>query len=856
MEPLPLMETVSYLSKASIFSSLSEEDLRRLSDLLIPKEFPKGEIVIHQGDFGDALYLIYRGEVDVILRNQERAESVVGKLKEGDFFGEMALLTGSPRSASVRARSDCIFLVLFKEDFDTFLQDHPHLALLFSRILAERINTTNLRYAREVGREEQLRKLLRQEEEEHLTRLIGKTKQFQTIEKKIEEYAQSDQTLLVVGPEGAATEDVARLIHLKGARRDGPLIVVDVGGGNEWKTYYGRIQPSMKGGDESTHLFEEFQISTLFGHEQGSIAGAEASRLGAFELADGGAVVLKNIDRLSPGARERLLFYLFEKRFYRLGGRDGVPADVRVIATLSTSLPTEEMKGFFHGKVPVLFWENRIDLPPLVLRRRDIPIMAEAFLEKGVRLTGKTIKTISPAAMNILVRYSWPGNDRELESVIDRGVLVCEGDILLPEHIFLGLTPYADKGRVNLLRVEAIKRTFSNLGLRAKVQALTVFITLGAIGLTLFGSRDASTNLGMGIIWYFWWPYLLLSFIFLGRIYCSICPIDGVTRLVRKIGSLNRPEPRIFNRIGVGAAALLTLGLLWSEYFFHVKEIPARTPIVLGAIIGSAVVANLIFRREVWCHFLCPMGFFSGICSCLATVELRANNTVCSSQCRSTFCYKGDDKQAGCPMRLFPVSLTSNQMCKMCGTCAHNCPYNSVHLDLRWPGSEIWENREPDLVTSLSVPALLAILFPLFLLESARIGGNGQLPLTPLFWLSAVGGIALFAGACFTDGKSRFRERASAYGYAYLPLAFAGHLAFLFPSFIKGCDWVMTLFSSGANLLAATSLWPQRLFIALGMLWSEWAIWKLSSRQGLKPSVVHATLIIVLGVALILIVRR
>src|SRR4030067_3875353 len=118
-------ETISFLNKARIFSSLEEEDLKCLASLLKTTESSAGKIVIHQGDFGDSIYFICQGSVDIFVLNQEGAENIIGHLKAGDFFGEMALLTGSPRSASVRVTDDALFLVLHKNDFDAFLKEHP-----------------------------------------------------------------------------------------------------------------------------------------------------------------------------------------------------------------------------------------------------------------------------------------------------------------------------------------------------------------------------------------------------------------------------------------------------------------------------------------------------------------------------------------------------------------------------------------------------------------------------------------------------------------------------------------------------------------------------------------------------------
>ena len=259
-------ETVSILKNAEMFSSLSNDDLKRLAGLLRVKQGRQKEVIIHQGDFGDSMYFICRGEVEASVKNQEGAESTVARLGKGDFFGEMALLTGSPRSASVTVQKDALLLTLPKADFDDFVKDHPHLAIVFSKLLAERIRTTNQRYLHQLTREEELKKLLIRREEEHGTRLIGRTKQFQNIERRIEELSNSDEPVILMGPEGTAAEDVARLIHLKGHRHDGPFLVVDVGGGDEWRAYSERAKARLQGVEREDGLFEEFQMSTIFGY--------------------------------------------------------------------------------------------------------------------------------------------------------------------------------------------------------------------------------------------------------------------------------------------------------------------------------------------------------------------------------------------------------------------------------------------------------------------------------------------------------------------------------------------------------------------------------------------------------------
>jgi len=205
-------------------------------------------------------------------------------------------------------------------------------------------------------------------------------------------------------------------------------------------------------------------------------------------------------------------------------------------------------------------------------------------------------------------------------------------------------------------------------------------------------------------------------------------------------------------------------------------------------------------------------------------------------------------------MKLFPVSLTSNQFCKMCGTCARNCPYHSIHLDLRWPGAEIWENKEPNPITSLSIPAFLGILFPLFINEKFQTDAAVGLYFTLLYLASVLGAVGLFMAASLSQGSSNFKSQMRVYGFSYLPLAFAGHLALLLPYLVSGLARLMSFSLPGEFYHDPTFPWPQRLTVALGMLWSGWALKKLSSARPLIVSLVHGTLIALFGLALIVLI--
>ena len=207
---------------------------------------------------------------------------------------------------------------------------------------------------------------------------------------------------------------------------------------------------------------------------------------------------------------------------------------------------------------------------------------------------------------------------------------------------------------------------------------------------------------------------------------------------------------------------------------------------------------------------------------------------------------KGDEKNAGCPMGLFPVAIISNQFCKMCGTCVNNCQYKSVHLDLRWPGAEIWENKEPNTVTSVSILALLGAVYPLILHHNHKIPGNPWFLFTLWFVLSAAFSLALFTGASFVKGRKSFKDILNSYGFVYLPLTFAGHIAFQVPFMEEGLRWIAGSITGGGSH-ASIPLLVQRILVGIGSIWSLWTLTKLFKREDWLVTVVQGMLLLIFG---------
>jgi transcriptional regulator with GAF, ATPase, and Fis domain len=177
--------------------------------------------------------------------------------------------------------------------------------------------------------------------------------------------------------------------------------------------------------------------SELFGHEKGAFTGAHQAKPGKFELAEGGSVFLDEISEVSPDIQVKLLRFLQEREFERVGGIQTTRADVRVIAATNRDLSAAMSEGGFRQDLYYRLRVVTIELPPLRDRREDIPLLVKFFLEKIRREMGRSVDVVPTAAMDLIHDHPWPGNVRELENALRRAALLSPGNVLLPEALQL-----------------------------------------------------------------------------------------------------------------------------------------------------------------------------------------------------------------------------------------------------------------------------------------------------------------------------------------------------------------------------------------------------------------------------------
>lgn len=245
---------------------------------------------------------------------------------------------------------------------------------------------------------------------------VGTSNAIKNIYDLIEKVADTDGTVLISGASGTGKELIARAIHYNSSRCDRPLVVINCGA-----------------------IPEELLESELFGHEKGAFTGAYKSRIGRFEMANGGTIFLDEIGEMSPALQVKLLRVLQEKKFERVGGTKTIHVDVRIIAATNKNLTTAINKGKFREDLYYRLNVIPMKVPPLKQRKSDIPLLIDHFLKKFQKGAKKKITGFSPEVMDAMLKYDWPGNVRELENVIKRLTILCDDEVVtvddLPEHI-------------------------------------------------------------------------------------------------------------------------------------------------------------------------------------------------------------------------------------------------------------------------------------------------------------------------------------------------------------------------------------------------------------------------------------
>jgi putative PEP-CTERM system response regulator len=314
-------------------------------------------------------------------------------------------------------------------DYITKPFDLDELRLIVGRALSNQALQKEIRYLRE-----------RMDEQFDYGKMIGKSRGMQEIFQFIAQVSPSRSTVLVMGESGTGKELVSRAIHYQSPRKHGPFVTINCAA-----------------------IPENLIESELFGHEKGSFTNAIERKLGRCEIAHQGTLFLDEIGELSLVTQAKILRFLEEKEFTRVGGAKTIKVDVRLIAATNKDLIQQIRKGEFREDLYYRINVVPIVIPPLRERREDISLLVEHFLRRYNHENNKKVRGISEEAMESLLRYEWPGNVRELENIIERTVALTRQEWIQPSDLPFSFSPSSNsnglkesilKGNVSLVEAE------------------------------------------------------------------------------------------------------------------------------------------------------------------------------------------------------------------------------------------------------------------------------------------------------------------------------------------------------------------------------------------------------------------
>lgn len=272
--------------------------------------------------------------------------------------------------------------------------------------------------------------------------VIGDSPKMREVMQVAQAVARTDATVLIYGESGTGKELLARSIHFQSDRKDNPFVVVNCGA-----------------------ITETLLESELFGHEKGAFTGAHARKLGKFELADGGSIFLDEVGEMSPAMQVKLLRVLQDRTFERVGGTVAITVNVRVIAATNRDLKKMVREGTFREDLYYRLNVIPLELPPLRERKEDLPALCDFLIAKHCRRLHKTIRGVSPQAMRLLKRYSWPGNIRELDNVIERAIILSQDEVLGVEDLRIFEAPLKENWKtLQEVEKEYIERVLEYTG--------------------------------------------------------------------------------------------------------------------------------------------------------------------------------------------------------------------------------------------------------------------------------------------------------------------------------------------------------------------------------------------------------
>jgi len=688
-------ERVTWLQQNTILASLSEAALSAIAAAIHEETIPENHRVSLEDTAPTALYILVSGLLESYHTSPTSLASNVANLLPGSILHLKELVLDKPIENTVITLADCVFWVIPQAEFQAIAQAYPEIGQSFSRQLASELDqvAAALEYERE--RQTALRPYLVPKVRRGI---VGSSRYANRLRQDIRKAAQDRKAVLILGEPGLEKDNAAALIHFGSPFRKEPMIKINC---------------------------DTLQASGV------ELFGREGGKRGLIEWLDQGTLLLNNLQDLPANIQEKLVELLRTGTYTPVGGTAPRSTNVRIMMTTEKVLPAIARKELIG---------HDIKISPLRVRKADIAAQVEYYLSLACRYKRMAKPKVTPEAIRRLQSYDFPGNLTELESLVERAVIQSNGTEELTEEVFWSASTKAKRFRFNLLNGYPGLRQFLrspwypdrvNYGFTLPFFAIVV-------GILLFGPQSRDQNVMLTVFWAWWWPLILFTFPFVGRLWCAFCPFMIYGELTQKLSLkffprklLPWPRQQAERVGGWFLFGLFALILLWEE-LWNLEDTAYLSGCLLLLITAGAVIFSALFERRFWCRYLCPIGGMNGLFAKLSVIELRAQQGICSATCTTYQCYKGGPQKGegqetgGCPVYSHPAQLEDNRDCVLCMTCLKACPHRSVELNLRPPGIELWTTHK---ATAYEVCLLFLLFGAVFLHRLPEIEGEFNLNL-------------------------------------------------------------------------------------------------------------------------------
>jgi transcriptional regulator with AAA-type ATPase domain/NAD-dependent dihydropyrimidine dehydrogenase PreA subunit len=676
-------ETIIWLQERTALGIFSPEPLEALAHVIEERVFPANYRLVTEGTPPEALYILLEGKLESDSKNKTNPALAVGLLP-GTVLHLQELLLGESAQRTITTITECHFWVVPVAKFQELTSQYPEIAQAVSRKIAQELAQVTSALTYEQERSVALRPYLVTKARRGI---VGTSRYAVRLREEIRKAASDRNSVLIFGEPGLEKDNIAALIHYGSPYRREPIIKVNCG----------ILQTS--GAD-------------LFGRVGG--------KPGLLEWLGEGTLVLNNIQETPPELLPALANLLQSGQYIPVSkqGETATEPSVSHARILIIAEKTQPLIDRAVGSV--------IKVPPLRVRKGDIKTQVEFYISLYTRARGISRPIVTPEALRRLQSYDFPGNLRELQSLVERAIVQAGEAKELTEEIFWSADTKKKQFRVNLLNAYPNLRKFLrspwwpdriNYGF-----TLTAFAIIVAV--LFVGPQTRDRNFALNLFWAWWWPFFLLAFPFLGRIWCAVCPFMIYGEITQKLSiwlfprQLKRwPRHQAEKWGGWFLFGLFTLIFLWEE-LWKLENTAYLSGCLLLLITFGAMIFSAIFERRFWCRYLCPIGGMNGLFAKLSMTELRAQQGICSATCTTYQCYKGGPQKGegmetnGCPLYSHPAQLEDNRDCVLCMTCLKACPHRSVEFNLRPPGIELWTTHIP---RSYEVALLLLLLGGVYL---------------------------------------------------------------------------------------------------------------------------------------------